>query len=623
MHPMSSSLHRLAFCAAGLAVAALGIAGALWFQETAQSSGKARAMFLAPMVGVIDACIEQPPARGTVPASLARRCVADEGSAGALVEASLQSLSQAGAQATKYEVGYTLPIPLLKLFRQEPTGWAIDDAMVQRLVNTVRDVQRPVIMYLFSTHFEAHAPIENELAGDEANMAQTRDGALGTDSYYDDHIYNWSFVSTRNTLTARRVQAVQAVLNATCRLPEQDRAKIRGVTLLGELHHLFPNFQSGMGFDAPYRITDYSSASVQGFREYLAQRFRRIDRLNRFLGSDYASFDDVHPPFKDIRTEPLKRFTEHIDAFAHGSLPISGWAHISDRTPDYTPRVRVYLNGELLGQAFVELGRQDVLAARPELGDANTGWRLDLDFRRLTPGMHTLNLFLESRPGQLVSMGARQIAIMDRHQSTPQDQPQQPLPWTAPSRTAQNATFHIDFPRDRAAFYYNPLVPLWHTFRAQQVTRYLAFFDELVGESCLAPVPRYTHQIIPFTNPSWDATRFAIQDSLRPHGSMRLGVSLYGEPTYGRSFAHWLRRSGQSRYGITEFHPLKALDPQGLAQVFDTHAQQGAEFLSFFLEPEWEGERVPRGHNIFSFDPLNPQFGSDVLYRSTQEALRR
>ena len=60
-----------------------------------------------------------------------------------------------------------------------------------------------------------------------------------------------------------------------------------------------------------------------------------------------------------------------------------------------------------------------------------------------------------------------------------------------------------------------------------------------------------------------------------------------------------------------------------LAQVFDTHAQQGAEFLSFFLEPEWEGERVPRSHNIFSFDPLNPQFGSDVLYRSTQEALRR
>lgn len=624
MHVPTSHLStRVAILVAAGAVTAAGVCGGLWFQRAAALPGTPQRMFLAPMIGVMEPCIEQPPAGSDTPPSLTERCSASQGSAGALVESSLQVLAPQSSLAEGYEVGYTLPIPLLKLFKPTPAGWQIDDAMVQRLVHTVRDVQRPVVMYLFSTHFEAHAPIEAELARDPGNMAHTTDGALGKDTYYDAHVYNWSLATTRNTLTARRVEAVRAVLDATCQLTPQDRSRIRGVTLLGELHHLFPNFQAGMGFDAPYRITDYSTASVQGFRAELAREFGSIDLLNRLLGSDYASFDEVQPPSKDIRTEPLQRFTEHIDAYAHGNLPISGWAHVRGSPVGHTPRVHAYLNGQIMGRTPVALSRQDVLAAKPEFGDANTGWRMNLDFRRLPAGLHQLDLFLEDRPGRLVSMGSRHVAIMDRRQSTPQDQPQRPLPAAAPPAAAPDAAFHIDFPRDRSSYYYNPLVPLWHAFRERQITRYLAFFDDQVRQSCLADVPRYTHQIIPFTNPSWDASRFAIQDSLRPHGSLRLGVSLYGEPTYGTSFTQWLRRSGQSRYGVTEFHPLKAMDPQALTEVFDMHARQGAEFLSFFIEPEWEGQRVPRGHNIFSFDPHNRQFGSDVLYRSVQTGLRR
>ena len=134
-----------------------------------------------------------------------------------------------------------------------------------------------------------------------------------------------------------------------------------------------------------------------------------------------------------------------------------------------------------------------------------------------------------------------------------------------------------------------------------------------------ADVPRYTHQIIP--NPNWDATRFAIGDSLRPHDGMRLGVSLYGEAAYGASLTPWLRRAGRLHYGITEFHPLKAMTVGELMDVFDAHARRGAQFLSFFLEPEWEGGRVPREHNPFAFDPLNSQFGSDALYRAVRQGL--
>ncbi|WP_227001366.1 hypothetical protein [Pulveribacter suum] len=577
-------------------------------------------MLLAPMIGVMEPCIDQPPEQPDMPSSLTQRCAAPQGSAGALVEATLRQLD--GGQPGRYTLGYTLAVPLLKLFKPSGEGWVIDQAMVDRLVNTVRDVRRPVVLYLFSTHFEAQAPIEAALADDSANRAWTQNGPLGRDRYYDSQIYNWSLATTNNSLTQRRVQAMRAVLDATCRLAPEERSRVRAVTLLGELHHLFPDFQGGMGFESPYRITDYSAASVQGFRAHLAQQWDSIARLNRFLGSDYASFDQVNSPSRDIRSQPLRRYTEHIDAFAHGWLPVSGWAHVAAPVPGHVPRVHVYLDGQPHGRASVTLNRQDVLAARPEFATADTGWRLDLDFRRLPAGVHRLDLFLEDRPGHLVRLGERRIAIMDRQQSTPREQPLRgALP--AAQVAVAGTEFHVDSPREQSAYYYNPLVPLWHDFRARQVTRYLEFFDRQVAQSCLADVPRYTHQIIPFTNPGWDATRFAIEDSLRPHGALRLGVSLYGEAAYGRSFAQWLRRSGQQRYGVTEFHPLKAMGPSELMQVLDTHANQGAQFLSFFLEPEWEGQRVPRGHNLFSFDPQNPQFGSDVLYRSMQKGLKR
>lgn len=149
-------------------------------------------------------------------------------------------------------MGYTLPVPLLKLFHQNPQGhWEIDGRLINRLVRTIRDTERPLILYLFSTHFSADAPLEQVLAQDSRNLAQTRDGPLGQSSYYGAPLYNWSFASTQNELTERRVQAARAVLGTVCQLPAHDIAKVRGVTLLGELHHLFPNFEGGMGFAPP------------------------------------------------------------------------------------------------------------------------------------------------------------------------------------------------------------------------------------------------------------------------------------------------------------------------------------------------------------------------------------
>ena len=589
-------------------------------------------MLLAPMFGTFDTCIATPtatPSAGVGNAATARTqdgartlaetCTGPNGSAAALVESTLSALQPPERAQGPYPLGYTLAVPLLQLFRATEQGWALDTERIQRLARTVRDTQRPLILYLFSTHFATDAPLEKALATDPANLAQTRDGPMPTSQYYGAPLYNWTLARTDTPLSAYRVQATQALLTEMCRLPTQDIAKIRGVTLLGELHHLFPDFESGMGFGGSYRVTDYSPASVAGFQQFLRQEFQHIDRLNRRLGSNYATFAEVQPPSRDIRTEPLQRYTEHIDSFAHGSLPIAGWA-FAPRPAGAPPAwVHVYRNGTFIGKTPVNKGRQDVLQAKPELGDANTGWRLDMDFKRLPVGLHRIDVFLEARPGRLQALGTRRIAIMDDRQRPPAPLAQQALPASAPPDAALQA--HIDWPTEQSSYYYNPLVPLWHSFRGQQVVDYLQFFQGVVKQSCLAGTPHYTHQIIPFTNPSWDENKFAIQASLRALPGMRLGVSLYGDATYGTAFSQWYASTGHPGYGVTEFHPLKAMNAPALQHTLNQHAARGAQFLSFFLEPHWQGQLVARDANMFSLSPENAPFGSAQLYQSAQRLL--
>lgn len=603
---------RLLLAIAGI-LACAALAQAVRFQR-ASVTGR---MFLAPMIGVIEPCILLPSVdTASTDSALADSCKGPQGSAAALVESTLAGLSTEKA-AQRFELGYTLPIPLLQLFKAEAGDWVIDRERVSRFVRTIRDVDRPAIVYLFSNHFATGAPIEEALSADAANLSETPEGPLQKGTYYSSPIYNWNFASTNAPITARRTQAAQAVIEEICRLAPEHLAKIRGVTLLGELHHLFPDFESGMGFAPPYRVTDYSAAARQGFREFLKLKYPSLALLNQHLGTAWTSFDQIHPPAKDIRHEPLNDFTDHIDSFSHGSLPVAGWAYVK-RESVLPLWVRIYRNGQLIGRTPVDLGRQDVLQALPELGDANTGWRFNMPFKTLPPGLHKIDVFLEAAEGKLMRLASRQIAIMDRQQRTPLLQPQQALPLSEPSDATVKA--HIDQPADQSSYFFNPLVPLWHAFRQQQVVSYLRSFSAVVDSSCLNKTRQYTHQIIPFTNPGWDETKFAIDASLEDLGRIRLGVSLYGEAAYGQSFKEWLSDKKRSAYGVTEFHPLKAIGSTELRKILQAHESQGAEFVSFFLEPRWHGKLVPRPHNIFSFDPSNPKFGSDRLYEATREA---
>jgi hypothetical protein len=386
---------------------------------------------------------------------------------------------------------------------------------------------------------------------------------------------------------------------------------------------MYPDFEAGMGVGRPYEVTDYSDASRRGFRAWLKRRFGSVAALNVALGSDFASFEQVEPPSKDIRRERLDNYWQHIDAEAAGALAVNGWVHDAAQAGRAPSWVRVYVDGVLAGRVPARFVRQDVEQARPEFGTGNVGWRYDLRYAGLPPGVHRIDVALERPGAPLAHLGARQFAVMDRQQSAPAVQPlRQPLPpMTSPDAAV---AFYIDAPADGVALFYNPLVALWHDFRGQQVVDYIAHFDHLLDGTCLAGVPHRTQQIAPAEGAGWDASRFAAGQSLLPFGHVQLGINLYGEAAEGAAFFDWLARSRQNGYSVTEFHPLRALSASQLDQVLQAHRAHGAHTLSFFAySPQaWHGTATAP-LNPFALNADNPQYGSDRLYQAMREILRR
>ena len=593
---------------------------------------QAPALLLAPMIGQTESCASRTPLpaeHATDPAFT--QCISEKGSAASVIESTLLQLGPRHSPNGRYELGYTLNVPLLKFWVQRNGDWVLDHDAIARTVRTIDQSDRRLVLYLFSTHFSSFSPFEAVLAADPANVAVTQEGPLGMGKHYGMDVYPWTVARTDNSLSRARTDVIQAFADAICQHPSpRVRERIHGITLLGEVHHLFPDFEAGMGYGGKYLITDYSPTSVQQFRAYLQQKFGHISRLNTTLGgSTFSDFHAIQPPSKDIRKDSLQHFWEHIDGYADGSFPVSGWLAPQAKL---TGSVLILVNGVVHARVQSGLSRQDVKEHLPNLRTANVGWRHDLDFRSFAPGIYDIAAMAETHSGPPVLLGTRDIAVMDRSQSTPQRIPGQVLP---PHIQMPGIQASLDQPASQASYFYNPLATLWREFREQQVVHYLQHMAQPLRDSCLVNTPRYMHQLFPHPNPSWDSTKFAVNASLTQESDLRLGVSLYGEASYGSSFFNWKHKHwpAQNRllphqtkiYGITEFHPLRGMDQAELQSVFDAHSQQGAQFLSFFLEGRGPVTRskVTTEPTIPYLGEANTQNGSDQLYRSLQTIMRQ
>jgi len=578
-------------------------------------------LLLSPLLGNMEACLVQDGLREDfskefqqIPAS----CLGPQGSAAEMVKATLQRL---GRPQGELDLGYTLSVPLLRYVQWNGQAWEVRGEALDRVVRTVAQAHRPVVLYLFATHFEVHSKAEERLAADPANLAWTPKGPLPLDSYLGARIFPWSVARQDNEVTRVRKLAVDALAERMCAAGDAAMHQLRALTVLGETHQLFPGFEAGMGFAAEgYAVTDYSPASVAGFHAFLRQRYGDIARLNAHLKSGFASFDAVEPPSRNIRSEPLQNFFQHIDSYAAGTVPVSGWVHSPDAKLQKQLAVAVFVDGHPYSHAPVHMHRQDVAQAKPGFLTPDVGWRADIRYPALGEGLHRIDVVLQAGGRSLGLLATRQIAVMDRNQGEPRPHAAEALPDFG--KLPDGVEFWVDSPQDRLALFYNPLVTDWNDFREQQVADYIQGFSEHIGHGCLSRVPRFAHQLNPHANPSWDANRYAVERSLQRMPGLSLGVSLYGEDTYGPLVGQMLRRYGHTAYGVTEFHPLVALSPQRLEKVLTMHRRQGARFLSFFMEARPEDATGTQSSNEFSFDADNTAHGSDALYHSLRQLLQ-
>ena len=548
-------------------------------------------------------------------------CRARSESAATLLEDLLAGIGPRKSIDGRFELGYTLTMPLLSYVETdfENRQISIDRGSIRSDLQVLSDANLPVVLYLFGNHFvsgtESGATLQ--LTHDSESLIRLADGSVPIDRYFQSTIIPWALDNEQSLYDQARRQAIQAVMDEVCLLPAKDRERIRAVTVLGEIHHFYPNFSGGMGYGGPYRITDYGAHSQTRFRLWLKQRFGDIDTLNEILSSHFESFETIEPPQKDVQKEVLNNFFEHIDPHAHGEIPFFGWAY--DKA-GRNFRILIYLNGKYLADADTGLTRVDVAQAIESLKDSNVGFRYVLDFSALPPGIQEVEIrYLGS--GRAATLETYNLVVMDRVQSKPLRMSSYgaPKPSASPPKEFR---FWVDYPDRITAVFHNPLARLWLDFRSDQVTREIERYSSLVQESCIDDEKVFSHQIAAGFNGSWSPTLLASDKSLELNKRYALGVNLYGGIVYGSYFFDWLNAKGHTRYGVPEMHPMTASSPELIAEALRRHQANGAVFLSpYFLSIRPPHFAADREHERFRVAPDNQEYDSHHFYRALQQTM--
>lgn len=527
----------------------------------------------------------------------------------------LDALGPKRSPSGRFELGYTLIIPLLSYYKPTASGWALDQHAIDLTLSDITDIDRPVVLHLSATHFNFQGQaFAAKLAEDPRNLMWTKTGPLVSDSYFNTPIHAWTIADDNAPINVYRREAFKDVLDTVCRLPAKVRDRIVAVSFLGETHQLFPDLQgTGASYQSKYVTTDYSPASKAAFRLWLKTRFGTVDKLNRYLGSHFDAFEAILPPQDDLKDQPAADRLRHLDENAAGSVAIFGWA----ASHELQPTISVYVDGAFAGQTIADLSRLDVLDAQPDLGARNVGFRYDLDYRKLPPGTHTVDLLASSSTTVPYRLGERQIVVLGDASTRPASQIHV-LPETRALDTRLSG--FIDHPASMTRVLYNPLAELWDQFRFSQVTRFQEQFSKIAANSCFSHSALFSHQIAPILYPEYNPEKIGVEDSLKYNPNYNLGITMYGGSAFGGQFFRWKTAQGWKRYGIGEFNPLVKLSPPQYRLMFERHHDAGAVYIAPYYMSEFPfvatSELTKR-----VISPDNPMVGSRELYAAMKDLM--
>ncbi|MCP1468497.1 hypothetical protein J3E64_000164 [Sphingobium sp. OAS761] len=537
----------------------------------------------------------------------------------------LDAIGPRTSPSGRYSLGYTLNIPLLRYFRKGDDGWHLDEGLLTHDIHTIEAVDRDVVIYLSANHFtDANVPLVRELAGDPANLMWNRDGPLAPDDYFNHPIVAWTLSNYSAPITRMREQAFRAAAAAINALSPAARARIVGISVLGEVHDMFPNFVDGPSqFMAMTRVTDLSPLNCNGFRVWLSQRFGTTEALNRDIGSSFETFDAITPPSVDLNRGEQGTVFNHVDINAAGVAPITGWIYDRQRRP---MALDIYVDGELLGQAETGLSRTDVAEMHDYIEDPNVGFRFDLDYRGMSHGRHAIEILVRI-PGldpyyvQRIEVDVEQVG------GRPPEHPPQlsnicsPLPVF---RSNLNLSGHVDVPYEHGKLIFNPLARLWLEYRNAVVRNYFQHFVNILIQGGIERERVFSHQIAPNLYGSWLSDIVAIDAMQDGKDQLAHGVTLYGGTSFGAAFDRMAEEKGWRRYGVNEMHPIVPLEPDEYRAMFEKHRDAGAVFVGpYYMSMLPYNEQSGTDLDRFLISSRNSRCGSDQYWAAIADIMTK
>lgn len=527
-----------------------------------------------------------------------------------------------GGPKGQVQVGYTLTLQLLALYQRKGDAWTIDTQRIDEQLRLIQEIDRPVVLYLAADHFDSVGPITDALLKDPQNLMALSDGKPLTLGYFGYRIAPYTLLTDEAIPVNRyRYGALRAVAQRVKALPTKVQKRIVAVTLAGELHQLFPDFENGMGAYQDIRVTDYSPASVKEFRAWLQRKYQTIERFREATALDEKDFATIAAPSRDIRKEKLNRFSEHYDAFADGVLPFSGWLWDPKASVD---KLTLHVDGKAVGPVEQGFNRLDVYRAVEAVRSPNVGYRVDYDYTGLAPGRHLAQIVAESG-GDRYALAEADFVVVGRDQKRIDRKPPRLRSLKNVKALAGVQTW-LDLPKPLQDVYFNPLARDWNQFRAEQVQGFLRHFYQVALDAGLPAEKLYSHQIVPRVNSSWNPQLFAAELTLQGSAPWKQGINLYG----GATDSDWVRRfMAQNRitdYGVPEFNPQQWKRAGAHLAAMQSHYDAGARFISpyyFSVVPQRFKGGVSHGVNRMELGPANPQDGSDQFYRALIEFAAR
>ena len=546
-----------------------------------------------------------------------------------LISRLLDTLEPGGPKGD-IQVGFTLTLPLLSLYEKTADGWAIDTESVDEYFRVVENVKRPVVLYFVADHFDSpYAPLPYELEKNPANLLQLGDGKPLKVGYFSGKIFPWT-LRTDPTIPVNRYrfEALDYVAKRILALPKETQNRIVGITLAGELHQMFPNFENGMGSFDKIETTDYSPESVADFRRWLQSKYKSVARLKSVTGLNYPSFDAVPAPFHDINTETLKSPGEHFDAFAAGKVPIAGWVWDPQNSIE---QLELYVDGRREGIMPRGLNRLDVYRAVEDVTSPNTGYRYDFDYSKLLPGKHIAQVIATSK-GKRYQLGETVFTTENLQEKSSVISKilrsrAQSLGGVAPASALPGVKTYLDLPQLKYSLRYNPLARDWNEFRQQQVYDMLNAFHQRALRAGLPKDKLYSHQIVPTVNSSWNADFFAVDSTISGAAPWKHGLNMYGGATESPWLRDYLKRRGiETDYGVPEFNPQQWKRPDAHKKAMMYQFNAGARFISpyfFTVIPSRYSVEKENEVNRMDIRPDNTKEGSDQFYRSIVDLAKR